>query len=473
MLRAAGPGSEGGSLMQAEERAERALEARQAAVVLNRRDVRAVALTYVDNAGITRVKTVPLDRLEHVAAWGVGMSPVFDVFGVDDSITTSAHIGGPDGDLRLMPVVDRLTLLAAQSGWAWAPVDRLTQDGEVYPGCQRSFARRMVARAAARGIEAKMAFEVEWIIGADGPDGGFVPAAPGPAYGMTRIIERSDYCRDVLALLDRQGVAVEQFHPEYAPGQYEVSVAASDPVGAADVNVLVRQTVRAVGERHGVATSFAPSVVAGEVGNGSHLHLSLWRGGRNLFTGGPGESGCTAEGESFLAGVLDRLPELVGVSAPSVASHVRMAPSRWAGVYQVWGVENREAALRIVPGTVGTREWSANAEIKCVDGSANPYLVVGSVLALGLADLDEGRTLPPPVVGDPAARDPAELSAAGIRRLPLSAADALDHLAASGILREAMGDPLFEAFLAVRRAEIDAAADRSPEDVVAATRWRY
>ncbi len=72
-----------------------------------------------------------------------------------------------------------------------------------------------------------------------------------------------------------------------------------------------------------------------------------------------------------------------------------------------------------------------------------------------------------------AGRDPSELSAAGIRRLPSSAAEALDHLSASGILRDAMGDPLFEAFLAVRRAEIDAAAERSPEDVVAATRWRY
>ncbi len=459
--------------MQPQQRAERALEARRLAVALGRQDVRGVALTYVDNAGITRVKTVPTARLEHAAAWGVGMSPVFDVFCVDDSITTSAHIGGPDGDLRLIPELGSLVRLAAQPGWAWAPVDRLTQDGAVHSGCQRSFARRMVALAAERGVSAQMGFEVEWIIGSDRPDGGFVPAATGPAYGMTRIIERSDYCRDVLAALAEEGVAVEQLHPEYSPGQYEVSVAPSDPVGAADLTVLVRQTVRAVGERHGVATSFAPAVVAGGVGNGSHLHLSLWRDGRNLLTGGPGDFGFTAEGESFLAGLLDGLPELVGVAAPSLASHVRMAPSRWAGAYECWGVENREAALRVILGTVGSREWSANAELKCIDGSANPYLVVGAVLAIGLADLATGRRLPPPTVGDPATHDPAALAAAGVRRLPESAAEAVEHLSASAVLRTAMGDPLFEAFLAVRRAEIAAMLDRSPEDVVAATRWRW
>src|SRR4051812_38751829 len=92
---------------------------RDAAVGLAARAVHAVALTWVDNAGIPRVKPVPVARLPDAAAWGVGMSPVFDVFNVDDSVTTSRHIGGPVGDLRLHPDLDRLTVLAAQPGWAW------------------------------------------------------------------------------------------------------------------------------------------------------------------------------------------------------------------------------------------------------------------------------------------------------------------------------------------------------------------
>ena len=125
---------------------------------------------------------------------------------------------------------------------------------------------------------------------------------------MTRVIELSDYGREVVEAIEQQGVVVEQFHPEYADGQMEISVSPRDPVGAADESVLVRQTIRAVSQRHGFQASFAPSVVAGGVGNGGHVHLSLWRDGQNLLAGGPGRYGMTADGEAFAGGVLSALP---------------------------------------------------------------------------------------------------------------------------------------------------------------------
>ncbi|MDA8320990.1 MAG: glutamine synthetase family protein, partial [Actinomycetota bacterium] len=356
-----------------------------------------VALCFVDNAGVTRVKAAPLGRFERAAGWGIGMSPVFDVFLVDDSITTSAHIGGPGGDLRLIPALDRATPLAAQPGWAFAPVDRYTQDGRAYAGCQRSFARAQVDRAAEQGFSARMSFEVEWAVGHD-EDGRFVPACDGPGYGMTRIIELSDYSREVIEAIEAQGIVVEQFHPEYAAGQLEISIAPNDPVGAADDSVLVRQTIRAVSQRHGLLASFAPSVVAGGVGNGGHVHLSLWRDGSNLLTGGDGRYGLTKEGEAFAAGVHDLLPALTAIGSPSVASYLRLVPSHWAGVYQCWGRENREAALRLVTGSSGERDIRANLEVKCFDLAANPYLVVGSVLAAGLSGIAAGATLPAEIV---------------------------------------------------------------------------
>jgi glutamine synthetase len=273
-------------------RAARCERAQATADELRAQGVTLVALCWVDNAGVTRVKAIPVGRLERAAGWGVGMSPVFDVFLVDDSITTSPFIGGPDGDLRLLPDLSRVTVLAAQPGWAMAPADRYTQDGQVHAACQRSFARRMAALAGSHGLEFRVSFEVEWAAGTEDA-GGFVPACTGPAYGMTRVVELSDYGREVVAALEREGVTVEQFHPEYAAGQLEVSVAPASPVGAADLNVLVRQTIRAVSARFGFQASFAPSVVAGAVGNGAHVHLSVWRGGRNLLSGGPGPHGMT------------------------------------------------------------------------------------------------------------------------------------------------------------------------------------
>jgi glutamine synthetase len=453
-------------------RTERSARARATAEALRAEGVSMVAVCWVDNTGVTRVKAAPISRLERAAGWGIGMSPVFDVFLIDDSITTSRLIGGPDGDLRLIPDLDRLTVLAGQPGWAWAPADRYTQDGRVYVACQRSFARRMAALARARGLEFRVSFEVEWVVGNE-DQGRFLPACAGPAYGMTRVVELSDYGREVVGALEQEGVTVEQFHPEYAAGQLEVSVAPADPVGAADLNVLVRQTIRAVSARFGYQASFAPSVVAGAVGNGAHVHLSMWRGEHNLFAGGTGPHRITADGESFAAGILAALPELSGIGMPSAASYLRLVPSHWAGAYQCWGLENREAALRLVTGSAGEHEARANIEIKCFDAAANPYLAVGSLIAAGLAGMDAGSRLPPEVHGDPAARPDAELTALGVRRLPQTLAEAAGHLAESTLLRNAMGDALFEAIIAVRLGETALFADATPEDVAARTRWRW
>jgi glutamine synthetase len=438
------------------------------AAALADRGIAAVALTYVDNAGITRAKTVPVGRLADAVTAGVGISPVFDVFLVDDSITTSAHIGGPVGDLRLYPDLDVLCRLSGQPGWAWAPADRYTQAGHPYEACQRLFAAAMTDRAAERRLELKMAFEVEWFVGRDEGDG-TTPACAGPAYGMARVVELSDYIRELLVVLDDQGVPVEQFHPEYAAGQLELSVATADPVGAADRLVLVKETIRAVAQTHGLRVSFAPVVVAGHVGNGGHLHCSVWSDGRNLFTGGEGRHGLTGRGESILAGLLDALPALCALGAPSAASYLRLVPQRWAGPWQCWGLENREAALRLVAGTAGTEASAANAELKCFDASANPYLVAGAVTAIATATADDGRQLPDEIGVDPAGLPPGRRPPL----LPRSIAEAIDHLEKDERLRAVMGDALFDAFVAVRRAEAELFAGWTDEEIAEATRWRY
>src|SRR5262245_55641115 len=176
---------------------------RHDAAELAQQGVVAVAISYVDNSGVARVKAFPAERLDQAVANGIGMSPVFDVFMFDDAITSSPHSTGPVGDLRLFPDLEQLVVLAAQPGWAWAPLDRRTQDGEPYRICQRTFARRMVERLAARGLEAQMGFESEWTLALP-VDEEFVPATVGPAYGMDRLIEVSDYCRDLVTALAAQ-----------------------------------------------------------------------------------------------------------------------------------------------------------------------------------------------------------------------------------------------------------------------------
>ncbi|WP_030176714.1 glutamine synthetase family protein [Streptomyces sp. NRRL S-813] len=439
------------------------------------RGVHGVVLAYVDTAGIGRIKTVPVAKLPAAAAWGVGMSPVFDTFLADDSIVTTDVLGSPDGDLRLYPDLDRLVVLSAQPGWAWAPVDRITQEGERHPGCARTFLRRIVADAERRhGLTFKAAVEIEWAVGrASAPEGEFEPAVSGPAYGAIRQVELSDYTADLLAACAAQGVDVDQLHPEYAAGQFEISAGALDPVAAADRSVLVRQTIRAVALRHGLRVSFAPAVRGEGVGNGGHVHLSAWRGGTNLHAGGRGRYGMTAEAESFTAGLLARLPALTAVTAPSPASYLRLKPSQWAGVFTVWGRETREAALRVVTGTLGARDRAANLEIKPVDLAANPYLALGCLIAAGLDGITSSAPLPEETTGDPARLDETVAADRGVRRLPTSLAEAVAVFRTDEVLRAALGPVLADAVTAVREGEIAAVAGLDDEQVAAAYRWRY
>jgi glutamine synthetase len=436
--------------------------------------VEIVAMTWVDNSGITRTKAVPLDRLESAAAWGVGASPVFDSFLFNDVPVTGRHAGGAVGDLRVHPDLDRVTVLAAQPGWAWAPADRYDQEGRRHPQDQRGTARAAVALLAGHGYTARMAFEVEWVVSplpVPGSEDAFSPAVRGPAYGYARLARKSGYLRELVAALTAQCVPVEQLHPEYAQGQFELSVAAADPVGAADLCVLVRETIRAVTERHGMRASFSPTVVADEVGNGGHVHLSLWRGDSNLFAGGTGPFGLTTVAESFTGGILGRLPALLAVGAPSVVSYLRLIPQHWAGAFAAWGLENRETALRLVTGPAGSRCLAANLEVKCFDQTANPYLVVAALLFAGVAGLAEDATLPEPVGVDPATLPEADRRRRGIGMLPTSLAESATAFAAERALTEGFGEQLATTLVDIRRGEIAHFEGRTPEEIVAAMRW--
>jgi glutamine synthetase len=199
----------------------------------------------------------------------------------------------------------------------------------------------------------------------------------------------------------------------------------------------------------------------------------VWRDGQNLMTGGDGPYGLTPVAEAFAAGILRRLPALLALGAPSVASYLRLVPSEWAGVYGCWGLENREAALRMITGSAGSTEWAANLEVKCMDLMANPYLLLAGLLVAGFDGLAAQGRLPEPVDVDPAVLTPDELARRGIQRLPTSLRESTDALAADSVLRAALGSDLMDSVLAVRESEMELFAAASAEEVVRALRWTH
>lgn len=443
-----------------------------------------VSIGWVDNNGIVRSRVVPLEQLPSALVKGVGITAAFGVFDSHDAITF-AHEGlaTPSGDVRLVPVVDgpdSILPLAGQPGLAWVPGRQLSADGDPWPYDQRAVLERQVAAAAEAGFEVRAGFEVEMVLSHDtGDDGDWHPARRGPAYSANAVIDVHDLVETLLRDLRDNGVRVGQLHAEYGQAQLEVSLDVTDALAMADTQVLTRQTVHAAARAHGLRASFAPLTTTAGAGNGWHLHTSLVEvaTGRNALTGDPAaggdEHGLSPVGRGYVAGLLRELPGVVAVTAPSTGSLLRRRPGYWAGAYAFWGVENREAALRLVPGSRLLGPAHTNVELKACDASANPYLALAVTIGAGLAGVRDGLEPPAPVQEDVGTWDDARRAGAGIRALATSFEEQQENLLGSDLVREVLGAELHGAFAACRAADAAWAAEKSVEDVVASLRWQY
>lgn len=434
--------------------------------------VAGVTISWADNNGIPRSRTVPIDALPRVAEIGVGVTTLFAVFDSSDVITF-AHEGlsTPSGDVRLVPVVEGVVQLAGQPALAWAPGRVVTAGGDAWPYDQRTVLERQVDALDAAGLSALVGFEMEFGVYRDGGPDELEPAHPGPAYSPQALVPIDGFVAQVLRDCAANGLEIGQLHAEYGPAQMEISLAATDPLTAADHQLLARQTLRAAAHRHGLRLSFAPLPTLSAAGNGWHVHTSLWRDGRNLLAGGPERPG--PEGAAYIAGLLRDLPAVAAVSAPSLGSLARLRPGYFAGAFAFWGVENREAPLRYVPGSPLLGTDHANVELKTSDASANPYLALAALLGAGAAGVAEGLRLAPPVQSDPGSWEPDERAARGIALLPTTQAEQEAALTDNPRIAAALGEELLGAFLAVRRSDAASAESRPPDEILAQLRWRY
>ncbi len=436
--------------------------------------VEVVLVGFSDNAGVTRARAVPLARFADAAYDGVGLSSAWHVVTATDRVTSSRYVGNPAGDLRLIADPWAAAPVPGLDGFGWAPADLTEKDGTVHPCCARSLLRGAVDRLERLGLRARVGYELEWwctprLAVDSGQDR--EPSHDGPAVGVLPLLHLAPMMRELLRDCSEEPVAVEAVNAEYSNGQLECALSPQEPVAAVDANVLARLAIHAAAERHGYRASFAPAF-AGPMGNGGHLHLSLWRDGENCFGSGGGPAGMGPDAASFVAGVLEHLDAITAIGAPTVASYLRLRPSRWAGAWRCWGVENREAALRLVAVAPG-RERSANVEVKCFDEAANPYLLLAALLHAGADGIERALTPPPAYAGDPAAATDDERAQAGVTPLPASLGAAIESMTASAFLADLLGPALFDSYLAVRREELAAFEGASDEEIVAAYLFRY
>ena len=432
--------------------------------------LRFVRVLWCDNANVIRGKAIHASVLTDYVTHGVGITAAQQALPVMGDLVIAESGLGPVGEIRLIPDWDTFAALPYAPGHARVLGD-MVLEGRTWALCPRGFLKRMIAEAARDGYEVMAAFENEFYLLNPTPDGGFTPV-DDTVFAATLAMDQSRHViDDLVESLLTQGVPVELYYPESGPGQHELSMHYSSALTAADRQIIFRETAHAVAAQHGVKATFLPKPLEGKAGSGCHLHLSLWQQGRNVFPDPAGAGGLSVAGRAFLAGILEHLPALAGVIAPTTNSYRRLKPNSWSGAFRCWGVDNREAALRVPSHPAGA--GSTHFEIKTVDATSNPYLALGAVIAAGLDGLRRGLDPGPSVQVDPGGLTEQERAQRNIEPLPADLGTAIWHLEADRLLLDALGPELARAFLAVRRAEWQALKDLSPADEVKLLLERY
>jgi glutamine synthetase len=414
--------------------------------------LRLVRFLYCGNDGTTRGKSSSRHGLEGRIESGIGLTVAMQAMNGLDHLQPVPDMG-PVGEVRLRPDPGTFRVLPYAPRTGAMLVDMIGLDGDPAPVCQRSFLARMCERLGELGVHMEVAFENEFSLARAAESGGYEPVDHSLCFATIGMTASQDVIDDLVAALEAQQIVLEQYYAELGHGQHEISTGHAPALTAVDEQLLVRETIRAVATAHGLTASLAPKPWPDNAGNGCHIHFSLWEGDRNRFHDPTGQGNLSAEARSFVAGVLGHLPGLCGLSAPSFNSYHRIIPQYWAGAFTCWGIDNREAPLRVPSVFAGMEEASTNVELKSADATCNPYLAVGGLIAAGLDGVTRGLEPPPPVQVDPATLSRAERDAKGIRPLPASQRAALDALAGDEVLLGAMGETLAGAYLAVRRSE--------------------
>jgi glutamine synthetase len=432
----------------------------------SRDQIRLVRFLYADHGGIIRGKATGTARLRERMASGIGHTVAMMAMSMLDQLQPVAGMG-PVGEVRIMPDPGTFVPLPYAPGAAVMLADLVRPDGSPWDACPRTFLKQAIADLAGEGYGLRTAFEPEFTIGQreSSPAGPSIPDRLIPlddslCYSATGFHLAHDFTMELAAAMEAQGLVVEHYYPELGHGQQEMSIRPADALRAADNHVLYRETVRGVAFRRGLWASLAPKPIPDQAGNGTHLHASLtdllpdgMPGGRNVFADPADRYGLSQVGYHFIGGLLAHLPALIALTCASVNSYRRLAPQTWASAYTCYGMDNREAAIRICSPLLGDPGSSVNLELKPSDSSANPYLALGAFIHAGLdgirGKLDPGE----PVNVDPATLTDAERAANGVHRLPASLAAALDALAADEMLMDVLGPLRATAYLAVKGSE--------------------
>jgi glutamine synthetase len=415
-------------------------------------DVKFIWLWFTDILGILKSFAINVEELEGAMEEGMG----FD----GSSIEGFARID--ESDMVAMPDADTWQLLP------WTPsehratarmfCDILKPGGQPFEGDPRYVLKRNLKKAADLGYTFYVGPELEYFYFKQKKDdpGSYTtePLDQGGYFDLTTRDAAIELRRDTVLQLEKLGIGIEYSHHEVADSQHEIDMRYTDALTMADNVMTYRLVVKEVALQSGVYATFMPKPVFGINGSGMHVHQSLFKGDKNTFFDAKDSYNLSREAKCYIAGLLKYAPEITAVCNQWVNSYKRLVPGYEAPVYLSWARRNRSDLIRVPEYRPG-REKATRIEFRSPDPACNPYLCFSVMLAAGLDGIKNNLQVPEPIEENVYEMSPEERKQRNIITLPGSLAEAVHLTENSKLVREALGEHVFNSFIENKKKDWD------------------
>jgi glutamine synthetase len=409
-------------------------------------NVKFIRLWFTDILGSLKGFAITIDELEGAMEEGMG----FDGSSIQGyaRIDESDMIAKPDPrTFQIVPWRPKENAVARMFADIYEP------DGTPYKGDPRWALKRNLKKAQDLGYTLYVGPELEYFYFKQS-EGKPEILDKGGYFDLTPLDMATEIRRETILTLEALGIHVEYSHHEVAPSQHEIDLRYSDALSMADNAMTYRLVVKEVAMKHGVYATFMPKPIFGQNGSGMHTHQSLFKGNKNAFFDPKDEFHLSKTAKAYIAGLLKHSKEITSITSQWVNSYKRLVPGYEAPVYISWARRNRSALVR-VPMYKPGKEKATRIEYRSPDPACNPYLAFAVMLAAGLKGIAEGYELSSPVEEDIYEMSETDRRKHGIDSLPGSLVEAIHHTEKSDLVRDALGDHIFEKFIENKKIEWD------------------
>jgi glutamine synthetase len=412
--------------------------------LVKKHDVKFIRLWFADIHGQLKSFAIPADELEYAFNEGMG----FD----GSSIKGFARID--ESDMIARPDPATFVILPCKSkekAVARMFCDIYEPDGSPYKGDPRYILKVNLEKIKQKGFTFYLGPELEYFYFRS--DKNTEPLDEG-GYFDYPTDAAEDLRRDTILALESMGIKVEYSHHEVAHSQHEIDLRYEDALTMADIVMTHRVIVKEIAKQYNVYATFMPKPIFGQNGSGMHTHQSLFKGEQNVFFDAKDKYYLSDTAKKYIAGILTHIKEFTLVLNQWVNSYKRLVPGYEAPVYICWARRNRSTLVR-VPLYKPGKEKATRIELRSPDPACNPYLAFACMLNAGLKGIEKGYQLPEPIEMDVYHLSDDERKKYNIDCLPGSLNRAIEYAENSELLRETLGDHIFEQFITSKKVEWD------------------